>query len=137
MITHFDHILNEEEAEKYILSYSFIDRDIASKNKYHEVEHSFINLYKNIFHKYSAYYVIDRDDANSVDYYQFENSSEFVNAVIKSLREIEFIKICIPAIGIILTGNFDLTVAGFSLKKLDKNNDFYDLVTKNGLYCFS
>lgn len=134
MISHFDHILNEYEAERLVLSYSFIDDVNCSVNKqYYIEENKFINLYKFLYYNYNLFYLKDSENNNIVEYYAFGDYQEFKNIVIESLREQEFAKIYIKELSLVLVGNYDLTVIVYTLLK--KINDYFiDLIKCQGLF---
>ena len=133
----FDHWLTDEEAKEGIVFYSKKMTKEQEKT-YQQFESKYIKSFIELYNSYNivAFYADYSKENPIISYFTFSNISEFENICINSLHEKELFKLCIPDIGIIIEGGYDLTNLVFYKKELEvvELNKIQTIFLKNGLF---
>lgn len=106
----FDHWLNEEEADKQILSYPVVREDSIKLEQYLRQEQQFLSMFEYLYKNYEILNFIENEKTNDGDFYDFKNLESFLTVCQKSLREERFFRLVILELKMIIMGNFDLTL---------------------------
>lgn len=133
----FNHWLTNEEAKEIIVFYS---KKMTKKQKiiYQQYEDKYLKSFVELYNNYNvvAFYADYSKEDPDINYFTFSDISEFKNVCLNSLQEKELFKLCIPDIGIIIEGGYDLTNLVFFKKEISaaEIEKFSAIFQKNGLF---
>jgi len=133
----FDHWLTVEEAESEVFHYGQIEKQLSQKDNqaaqiYFEREKRLLTFYQNLYGLYSLY-EHRGSEPNKDKFYTFETTEEYAERCLKSIREKDFIRLCVPELEVVLNGGFDLTHKIF-LDKSCSIGKIKELATSCGLF---
>lgn len=121
----YDHWLSEDESE--VISYPSMLA--ASKvRKYMEYEKKYIKFYLMLFS--FDFYLIYKDEY----IIQIKSKRDFYAFIKQDIREMRFHRYLVPELGIMISGNFDLTHIVHASKDYYKENEFEKIVKDSGLH---
>lgn len=132
-ISVFDHKLNEAEYESKMITFSTFNkvpiRPCELWDLYKSYEDKFYNFYKSLYG--SGVYMIFKDNY----LVEFDGLQEYRRYCMYDIREQNrwHTYMC-PALGVLISGNFDLTHIVHTSKKYYKKDEFEKIVKDSGLY---